>query len=780
MQGVGSKFLRNNQTWLVALLVFVASAVAYRSSHRDLGAWTIDDAAITYAAAYEYADHGSFATSVEGTPVESYSNPVVFFVTALLRWGGGFDPVRTHAHLEMLVFATMATLAWSMLRRWTSGLAAALATLTFVVLQLATPATWLWYGSGLENVWVSAGLVFLAWSVARSAGGARLWPAWGALVFVVAITRPEAPIYVLAYFAALALVRPPEIPAKRHLRAVAKVAIVTLVLYLLFLGWRRVCYGDWWPNTYYAKVVGKTFTANFTDYVLGQVLRYGWTALFAASVLGLVLVGALEALVPMLGIFLLATLALPITAGADWMGEHRFATSFITVSHVTYAALLAACIANARRNRKTLAILGGLLVLPGLVLCERNALTGHIDVNPVTVGQIAHDQGGARWLHQMRLGLPNAVVMVPDAGGSLLVGGFQLVDSASLAEFQQARILRGVGNVRGMLARYHEERRPDLIDFNLNSAIVDGSWLGTRYWKNETHLAARADLVAVTSIDSHAVRVIDTPSLRIHLSPETVLRSAPHGLVRFEILVEWIGGAPPASTMLHAHIAGDDDVISLAPYQPLTSGIERRGLLLGAPEAGDHVVTIELVREGLPVERATLATLHVDASNDLSSTIAEITRNATPWQAAQRLAWLHVQLAPRLTMRRFSQVMHAIFESRVNGARVGRNIHKLRANAAASVPAPEVLEQAKRAAWRGVVATCSSDVPCLGRQIDALRRLGYAYRHYRTPEVRDTLAKARDRLGDATRAGRYELLVGLTLAEPDDIDLQRAILAERR
>jgi hypothetical protein len=145
----------------IGFTLFAVSAIAFRWARFDAGYWTIDDAGITYAAAYELVDHGTLAPYPGGTPVESYSNPLLFFVVVLLRVVGVFDPVRTHLQLEMLVFASMVTLVWSMLRAWTGSIAATIAAVMFAAIQLLTPATWTWYGSGLENVWVAGGLVWL-------------------------------------------------------------------------------------------------------------------------------------------------------------------------------------------------------------------------------------------------------------------------------------------------------------------------------------------------------------------------------------------------------------------------------------------------------------------------------------------------------------------------------------------------------------------------------------------------------------------------------------------
>ncbi|MBC7973732.1 MAG: hypothetical protein H7138_02020, partial [Myxococcales bacterium] len=180
----------------VGLVVFLAAAVAFRWARHTAGYWTIDDAGITYAAAFELADHGSLAAYVEGPPVESYSNPLVFFVVAALRALGQFDPIVTHVRIEMGLFAAMAVLVWSLLRRLGGELAAVVGAALFIAMQLIATPAWIWYGSGLENVWVATGLVLLLWICLRTGRGVALGPAWGAAAFLVALTRPESPVYV--------------------------------------------------------------------------------------------------------------------------------------------------------------------------------------------------------------------------------------------------------------------------------------------------------------------------------------------------------------------------------------------------------------------------------------------------------------------------------------------------------------------------------------------------------------------------------------------------------
>ena len=787
----------------LGVTLFVAAAVAFRWAHSAAAYWGIDDAAITYAASFELADHGSLAPYLGGTPVESYSNPLLFFVVAGLRLFGAFDPVTTHLVLEMLVFALMVTMVWSLLRAHTGELAAVVGAVAFAALELVTPATWIWYGSGLENVWVSAGLVALLWICARTARGVALAPAWGAVAFLVAITRPEAPVYVAAFYGALLVFsRAAELPRKTHAGRVASALAVTAVLYLAFLCWRRIGYGDWLPNTYYAKLHGKRELAkNLREYVVGGILPYCRAGLFASSVLALLVVPKIERLALAILVFVVASLALPITAGADWMGEHRFATSFLAMCHLSYGALVAVCASGLtqmpRRTWRLAQVLAivAVLAVPALLAYDPLAIRDDIALNEVTIGRVAQLQGGQRWEHQMRLGMPYAVVLMPDAGGSLLVGGMQLVDNGYLTDFQMARIGRNYQRAADMrvLNQYeHAERRPDLVDDNRNFPL-DHSYLGTRYLAGEGRHAARRDLVEVAQLDAGARPLFDDGHVRVYLSDETVRTAAPGALVRCELIVAWTDVVPDATTLIRGSLAGDRDELSLRPYEPVPNRIERRALLLGAPDhPGSFDVTIEIVRAGKPVFSGRAFTLDVtDDEHAHARAASEIVHDAVPDRAARRIAWLGEQLVPRLSMTAFRAVMADLeLRHEEHPAEAGAEVLQLRwtARLATREHLPEAIRAAERVAAQGLFGTCPAAdrarlpgrVLCLGRVVDRLRRLGYLDALSLAPEIARELHDARPHVDEMTSPQRYQALVGLTLAIPSDIGLQRALLFARR
>jgi hypothetical protein len=790
----------------IGLGVLVAAAVAFRVARHGAGFWAIDDAGITYAAAFEYADHGSRAAYVEGVPVESYSNPLVFFTVAALRRLALFDPVATHLRLEMIVFAMMVVIVWTLLRRVTGELAAVIGAAVFTATELCAAPTWLWYGSGLENVWVSAGLVTLLWICVRTGRGVALAPAWGAVAFVAALTRPEAPVYVAGFYLALAVcARPPSLGWRAHARQVAAALAVTTLLYAAFLCWRRVGYGDWLPNTYYAKIVGeRQFAHNLRVSVIANILPYARSWLFASAAIVLAVIPAFRRIGAALLVLLIASLALPITAGEDWSmgGGHRFATPFLAMCHAAFAVLAAVCaaaLAGAPRRRGRLVAAAGLLVIAGATAQLLASRLRHASpkLNDVTIARIGAERGGERWEHQMRLGVPYAVTMIPDAGGALLVGGIQMIDDAYLADFVMAHMGRYVGDpavLRQVNQYQHEERRPDLSDDSTAIGVLDTAYLGTRYLAGAGTLLARRDLVVVPVIDPGARRLFDDGHLQVYLSDETVPTAAPGALVRCELIIAWDDPAALDHAALRGAIdGGDRDEISLRPYQPGARGIERRALLLGAPaRVGPAAATIELVRDGRVI--AGDRSLALDVCDDDAAFAAaadQIAPGGPAMRAARRLAWLREQLVPRFGMIRFHQVVHELLlRDARHGSLAGDSLLQLRWNArlASFERVPPAIRAAEVTVARRLFATCPAAAPaapanriaCLGRVVDELRRLGYLGLVARVPEIADELARARDELDRLPPAQRYQALVGLTLADPSRIALQRDLIALRR
>ena len=150
----------NSATRLVVF--FIAALAAMSVARMPAGTWTIDDAAITYSYANSIAAGHGISAYPEGMPTEGYSNPLTLALNVVLSWLGALNPLTTHLYLEILLFALACTLIYSWLDRLTSSQPlAAFAGGLFLALQLLTPATRIWYTSGLENVQLTLAIAFL-------------------------------------------------------------------------------------------------------------------------------------------------------------------------------------------------------------------------------------------------------------------------------------------------------------------------------------------------------------------------------------------------------------------------------------------------------------------------------------------------------------------------------------------------------------------------------------------------------------------------------------------
>jgi hypothetical protein len=311
---------------LPSLALFVLHAAPLRH-------WIVDDAGISFAYARSFAaGHGLVAQP--GAPrVEGFSNPLWTLLLALFYRLDVFDVTWTPKLVSLvLVGATLVVVAADLRRDRSSLWPPVLAT----TLIAASTAFVVWTTSGLENALLALLAALSCRLTARAAAGElRLAVAAGAMAALVALTRPDGALYVVALPLVL-LSSPlewrdgPRVLLRRLLAPLAGFAPLHLG-YLLF---RRAYFGEWVPNTYYAK--DKPSLAFLFD-------RWKWSDLLSAALgpLGLLAAALLiaaaiaaarrgtfdarrRALAVHLGIAAGAYMLLPL----DWMGEYRFATPF--------------------------------------------------------------------------------------------------------------------------------------------------------------------------------------------------------------------------------------------------------------------------------------------------------------------------------------------------------------------------------------------------------------------------------------------------------------------
>jgi hypothetical protein len=211
-------------------------------------AWFVEDAAITFAYARNFALGDGFVTYVGGERVEGFSNPTWTLALAALR-AVGIGPWVASKLLGALFGAATVVVGgqWGKrmlpLGRWSA----------LVPLLLAmSPQHANWCASGLENAFFSfflaAGCVSMLREVTE---GGRPWSAlWFA---ALAMTRPEAPMYVaVAGLTGWAFAF--RMGFRRAMTWALSWGVVLLIPLLAWHGWRYAYFAWEFPNTYYAKL----------------------------------------------------------------------------------------------------------------------------------------------------------------------------------------------------------------------------------------------------------------------------------------------------------------------------------------------------------------------------------------------------------------------------------------------------------------------------------------------------------------------------------------------
>ncbi len=216
--------------------------------------WFVEDAAISFAFARNAAIGEGFVAYPGGEPVEGFSNPTWTLLLAFLRLLG-ISPFPAAKLLGAAFGVATLPLVWAWTRRMAGGEEAGRWPLLAPLLLALSPQFTLWCASGLENpLFTFLGALGALWLLeeVEDGGAPRSAIPW----FLLAVTRPEAPLYTAVAGAtglAFALRRGPRAAwawAWRWGLAVAGP----------FVAWHavRMAYFAWpWPNTYYAKLAAE-------------------------------------------------------------------------------------------------------------------------------------------------------------------------------------------------------------------------------------------------------------------------------------------------------------------------------------------------------------------------------------------------------------------------------------------------------------------------------------------------------------------------------------------
>lgn len=213
-----------------------------------------DDAYITFRYVRNlHEGHGLVWNRAPFLPVEGYTG----FLWALLLWGCwqlfGVEPPDAANVLSvgfgMLEFAVLAVAALRLRRRDDGRAGDGMALLALATI-VANRSFLQWFTGGLETALFN--LAFVGWALLGfvRVHDRRTLTLWSTAAAVAALTRPDGLLLAAATLGVAGLAG-----LRRTLpwHALA-VGLAPLLLVVAHVAWRRAVYGEWLPNTYFAKV----------------------------------------------------------------------------------------------------------------------------------------------------------------------------------------------------------------------------------------------------------------------------------------------------------------------------------------------------------------------------------------------------------------------------------------------------------------------------------------------------------------------------------------------
>ena len=446
----------------VRLTVWGAALVLYVSRVVQLGDWLIDDAGITFAYARSFAQGFGLTQQPGMPPVEAYSNPLWLFLLAPFNLFGLFEPVLTSKALSIACVAWALWLVISLGRRvFGPSLWLFIAPAFWIVLQ---PAFLIWTISGLENPLYIL-LIMLLFKACLDALEAEHL-AWrdglyaGLLCTGLALTRPDGLTFSVLWPGVVLWRLLDKRGGWRALGYFLSSYAVTLGAHFLF---RRLYFGYFWPNTYYAKqgtdsrlVLEVLQLQTPALYKIQNVLRTAsgeW--IIYPSVILLFFIVAIWAVRQEIGPFargrgFAVMLAFFAVSGSiflllpdDWMSDYRFATpAFVFFALVAARVLVTPLYALRREPLLLVPLFIALFVFMSVAAYKpwnkRFTDFKNAPMDP-SFARVAENPGLRVEQLARFLKVKNASFLAPDLGGVLWVSSLRIHDLAGLCDQVTAR-----------------------------------------------------------------------------------------------------------------------------------------------------------------------------------------------------------------------------------------------------------------------------------------------------------------------------------------------------
>ena len=455
------KALRKNQ---FSILTVAIPFVVYLVMTMPLSDWIIDDAGITFAYARSVAGGHGLVSQPGAEPVEGYSNLLWLLMMVPFFLLRVFDPfIVPKIVAAVLVLLTFIFLSKAVRRYFGIGHFGAL---IMLVLISSNTSFAVWVCSGLENALFVTLITFLFYYLARTTAGDesldRSAVVCAVVVVGISLTRPDGVVYA-AMFPATVLLR--TIATKPvNLKPALEGVGLNLAIFALCYGasviFRYSYFGEWMPNTYYAKggpspallapalTLQEPFLTKFLNLIVSVV---GTKA--RILVLGFIVVASTmwfarqkywKPLVLLLIFTFISGFVLLIMPN-DWMPEYRFATPFFPFFYalITILVVFVMRLLLGGGNRLIVAgLIVAVLSLAASAKIQAPRIRQFHEHPTVSFKGIAEAFADKFNNYADALQLDTGSVLLPDLGGPLYYSRLRVYDLARLTDKVIARTLR--------------------------------------------------------------------------------------------------------------------------------------------------------------------------------------------------------------------------------------------------------------------------------------------------------------------------------------------------
>lgn len=430
------------------LLTALCMLLSFLALTMQLQDWWIDDAGITFAYSRSLAEGLGLVAQPWMAPEEGYSSTTWMLLLSVMHRLGVDIPIAAKIIGVLCSALAMMICIWIVARETRSPLA-----LTICGAGIACAPTVVWAASGQEHALQSLILVLIVLCVYTLQDWR--WPVAGILAVFV-LTRPEAPIIVIAVFCAgVYLTR--RAGGRLFNAADAAVALMPFAVFCALITFRMIYFDDPMPNPYYAKSSGTGFAGLFNP--LGAGWHYVlWGLRSTALLLVLLLVFQIR-LTPFPDWLVIAVAVLighmifVVWAKGDWMSQHRFLMPVVPL------LLLVASLGLAGFGgfwRRAAASIVAVMILLHTSILQTATFWGW----PTTPLAAVSDVGNTFRALASKLDMEDPLLAHHDAGG---IAYHRIIHLLDLGGLVNRDIAKNMDNKEFLTGYVVEEMRPDFV-----------------------------------------------------------------------------------------------------------------------------------------------------------------------------------------------------------------------------------------------------------------------------------------------------------------------------